>query len=563
MNQQNKLSKFTIKKMLLMFALIPLFVTTACVIIITSLSFRNISRKDNLAYLESLTIASGQRLEVLVEEEGVNVLNNYEKLSAMFSNVGINGIESSYVYIVDQAGTMMYHPTPEKIGQPVENEVITGVVADITDGKVITPSVVMYEFKGTIKYAAYYCNPTNDFILVISANESEVLSTTNNVMITIIGISLGVTVLFVFIAIFFARVFTKPLNKVTENLGILADGDLTKDMSVHSTITETQKLIHGTQTINSNLGNIVRKVSDVSNTVMDSSANLKDTANSTLSASEEIAKAIEDVALNNTKQAGLINDIAGNINVIQEKASDITISVKGIEDCSADLTDNCNHMRAKIDETSVSNNVLSNNINLIQEKIETTNQTIKKMSEILTTIEDIASKTKLLSLNASIEAARAGEFGRGFTVVADNIRTLATSTAEELISVKEIITTITKDFSECIEYAKAVVENNVVNQQNISEVTEMFDSMNKAINNTSEQVNIISKAVLESNQQIDRITEEIVVLGDVAESNAATSEEVNASVEELTALMHNVEQDSDSLTNRAKDLMISLSNFTY
>ena len=185
------------------------------------------------------------------------------------------------------------------------------------------------------------------------------------------------------------------------------------------------------------------------------------------------------------------------------------------------------------------------------------------MADILETIEDIASQTKLLSLNASIEAARAGEFGKGFSVVADNIRTLASNTADELISIKEIISAITEDFTECINYTGVVVQNNKVNHQNITEVIKIFDTVNKAIQNTSQQVEIISKAINESNIQVDKIADEVIVLSDAAEGNAAASEEVNASVQELTALMHNVEHSTDTLSSQADALIDSLNIFKY
>ena len=129
--KEKKYSKFSIKYMLLMFAFIPLFVTVLTIVTIAILSFRDISKSNALAHLQSLTTASGQRLELIVDEEGIDVLRDYDKLKEMFSDVNINKLKSSYVYIVDRTGTMLYHPTEDKVGQPVENTVIKGVVSDI------------------------------------------------------------------------------------------------------------------------------------------------------------------------------------------------------------------------------------------------------------------------------------------------------------------------------------------------------------------------------------------------------------------------------------------------
>lgn len=197
----------------------------------------------------------------------------------------------------------------------------------------------------------------------------------------------------------------------------------------------------------------------------------------------------------------------------------------------------------------------------IKDKIDATNRVIANMSEILSSIEDIASQTNLLSLNASIEAARAGEMGKGFSVVADSIRTLSENTAKELVGIKEIISNITEDFKECADSIDVVVQNNSESMKGITEVITSFKQVDEAIKNTSTQVDAISRAVSETQEQMRSISEEVAVLGDVSESNAAASQEVNASIEELTALMHSVDQSTVSLTHEAESLMEELAIF--
>lgn len=560
--KEKKYSKFSIKYMLLMFAFIPLFVTVLTIVTIAILSFRDISKSNALAHLQSLTTASGQRLELIVDEEGIDVLRDYDKLKEMFSDVNINKLKSSYVYIVDRTGTMLYHPTEDKVGQPVENTVIKGVVSDIEAGNVIQPEVVIYDFHGTEKYAAYYCNSENDFILVMSADETDVMATANRAIYFMLGLTSVLAIIFICLVIVFSKVFTKPLNAVITNLQVLSNGDLTNEITAQSKITETQKLIDSAQIIRENWGSIISDTADVSDNVMKSSDELKTTAASTLSASEEIAKAVEDVAQNNTKQATLVTDITKSLGIVEQGSVDITNNIKRIEDHTDSLYRDCETMKNRINETRSSNDVLSENIGQIQSKIETTNVTIQKMSDILATIEDIASQTKLLSLNASIEAARAGDSGRGFSVVADSIRTLAASTADELISIREIIESITKNFAECNKYTSIVVENNATNQENLSEIIRIFDEVDSSISHTVDQVVSIKTAITESEDQVKQVVEEVETLGNVSESNAAASEEINASIEELTALMSGVDAHSNILLDQSASLHDALKTFS-
>lgn len=561
MNEQKRISKFSIRKMLLMFALIPLFCTMIGVCIVAGIGMRNISKDDNLAYLNSLATASGQRLEVMVKEEGTEVLNQYDTLREMYSDVGITGIESSYVYVVSHDGTMMYHPTQDKVGQPVENEVVKGVVSDIAAGKKIEPKVVTYEFKGVTKYAAYYCNAENDFILVISADESEIMTASNKVFMMVIIVSLVIAVIFVIIVLYFAGVFTRPLAKVINNLEVLASGDLTEDMSVHSTITETQKLIRGTQTINDNLGNIVRKTSNVSSEIMNSSRDISSMTNTAMNATGQVANAIESVAADATNQAGAVGEIVKHIETMVDDGNNINQSVGNINDYVEQLNDSGTDMKSKMEVMSNGSSQMTDQISNIADKINETDKAIKQMADILKVIEDIATQTNLLSLNASIEAARAGEAGRGFSVVAESIKNLAESTSAELGNIKGIITSLTSNFAECTECIEIVINSNQDNLTYTNQVIDSFEVMFKGIKSTGEELSRVTKLADEMNELIHSISGQIDNIEKGAENTAAATEEVTASSEELAALMHSITENCDTMSNFAKDLAENLSEF--
>ena len=102
-------------------------------------------------YLEDLSCAYGELLDTSIQDIGFEETFKTEYLNSLLGEVGLSGIESSYVYVVSPEGTMLYHPTPEKIGQPVENEVVKGVVATIGKGEQPKNGVIGYEFKGAMK----------------------------------------------------------------------------------------------------------------------------------------------------------------------------------------------------------------------------------------------------------------------------------------------------------------------------------------------------------------------------------------------------------------------------
>lgn len=409
-------------------------------------------------------------------------------------------------------------------------------------------------------YFGYYI-PTEGGMLFAGKPRADVTAVLNHLVFVIVLFSIGLSGIVVLIFFFVVNRLARSIGMASEAVNLVANGDLTCKVQESSGRDEVAAMNNSVRSMVNNLQEVVSNTSTVSQSIQSSVGELRGMASSTLNASEEIGKAIEDVAANNTKQAGIVSDISNSLDVMQQKSADITESVTDIENCSASLTSNCNDMRIKIEASQENSELMSESVINIKNKIDTTNQVIAKMSEILESIEDIASQTKLLSLNASIEAARAGEAGRGFAVVADSISTLSENTANELVSIKEIISKITEDFKECADSIDVVVKNNTDSIKGISEVIESFKGVDIAIQNTSAQVDVISRAVAENTKQMRDMAQEVVTLGDVAEGNAAASEEVNASIEELTALMSSVDSNSVSLAEEAEKLMKVLEIF--
>lgn len=409
-------------------------------------------------------------------------------------------------------------------------------------------------------YYGYYI-PTAGGMLFAGKPQADVQQSLNSLATTIAVVALIAVIIAGVVAFIIAGRIAGLIVNVSRTVHSVADGDLTCEVNDIKGRDEVIAMNNSIKMMVGNLREVLSKTFDVSQDVLTSSEDLRDTSTSTFHACEEIAKAIEDVAQNNTSQAGIASDITAGIGVMQEKTSDIVASVSNIEGCAASLVENCNDMRVKITATQKNSSMMSESVISIKDKIDETNKVIAKMSEILAGIEDIASQTKLLSLNASIEAARAGEFGKGFSVVADNIRTLSENTGSELVSIKEIISNIVSDFKECSDSIDIAVKNNEESSKSISEVISSFEAVDSAIQDTTHQVDLISAAVGETNQQLSSLSGDIMTLGEVSESNAAASQQVNASVEELTALMGTVDDNTSTLANEADMLKEVLAVF--
>ena len=485
----------------------------------------------------------------------------YDEYAKSLSDVKLEGMDSSYVYVVKNDGTMLYHPTKEKVGQPVENAVIKGVVKQLQDGKKPGTTVVEYDFNGTTKYSAYTIL-NNENILVLTADESEALAG----ITTVTGVAVGIIAIVVLIAIIISfimgRRLMRPLVKVSTIIEDVANGNIEADFSVvKESNDEIGLIIEKMKELTQSLGSIVGKIRNSSDTMSSNSYELNDTSSQTLAANNEISKAVEDVAEGSTGMAASISKINENLLEMSNETKDINASVDEIKNQTVAVQDSSKIMNDKIKSMQDSSHKMDEGISAISKRIETVNTTVDKVSNIVSVIEEISSETNLLSLNASIEAARAGDAGKGFAVVAQEIRVLSDNTNTELENIKQIISSLVEECRYCVQASGTIVEDNAKQKEEIKAVLDEFGSLDEQIQKTAEKADEIEELVTAMIELNDDITKSSNSLTDVSAANAAATEEMNANIEELNAMMNGVSEMAGHMNDESDGLKEALSFF--
>lgn len=486
---------------------------------------------------------------------------DYDEYAKSLSDVKLEGMDSSYVYVVKNDGTMLYHPTKEKVGQPVENAVIKGVVQQLQDGKKPGTTVVEYDFNGTTKYSAYTIL-NNENILVLTADESEALAG----ITTVTGVAVGIIAIVVLIAIIISfimgRRLMRPLVKVSTIIEDVANGNIEADFSVvKESNDEIGLIIEKMKELTQSLGSIVGKIRNSSDTMSANSNELNDTSSQTLAANNEISKAVEDVAEGSTGMAASISKINENLLEMSNETKDINASVDEIKNQTVAVQDSSKIMNDKIKSMQDSSRKMDDGISAISKRIETVNKTVDKVSNIVSVIEEISGETNLLSLNASIEAARAGDAGKGFAVVAQEIRVLSDNTNTELENIKQIISSLVEECRYCVQASGTIVEDNAKQNEEIKAVLDEFGSLDEQIQKTAEKADEIEELVTAMVELNDDITKSSNSLTDVSAANAAATEEMNANIEELNAMMHGVSEMAGHMNEESDGLKEALSFF--
>lgn len=486
---------------------------------------------------------------------------DYDEYAKSLSDVKLEGMDSSYVYVVKNDGTMLYHPTKEKVGQSVENAVIKGVVQQLQDGKKPETAVVEYVFNGTTKYSAYTIL-NNENILVLTADESEALAGITTVTGVAIGISAIVVLIAIIISFIMGRRLMRPLVKVSTIIEDVANGNIEADFSVvKESNDEIGLIIEKMKELTQSLGSIVGKIRNSSDTMSSNSYELNDTSSQTLAANNEISKAVEDVAEGSTGMAASISKINENLLEMSNETKDINASVDEIKNQTVAVQDSSKIMNDKIKSMQDSSHKMDEGISAISKRIETVNTTVDKVSNIVSVIEEISSETNLLSLNASIEAARAGDAGKGFAVVAQEIRVLSDNTNTELENIKQIISSLVEECRYCVQASGTIVEDNAKQKEEIKAVLDEFGSLDEQIQKTAEKADEIEELVTAMIELNDDITKSSNSLTDVSAANAAATEEMNANIEELNAMMHGVSEMAGHMNEESDGLKEALSFF--
>ena len=484
-----------------------------------------------MAETYSATIDGVQQLQ-----EGEPV--SYERYSQVLDGVQVKGMDSSYIYVVDEDGTMLYHPTEDKVGQPVENEVVKGLVAEL---EAITP---------------------HNCIVVVSADESDALAGIHKATGVASGVAVFMVIAAAVIAVIISRGIARPLVKVSEMVHQVSEGNLKVDLSdMKDSNDEIGLIVESVKEMSESLTEIVDSIREKSSTMAKQSSELNVTSEQTLQANNEISKAIEDVAEGSTSMASSITSINDNLEHMSDETNTIDSSVVDIRAQALDVKERSASMSEKMLEMQGSSAKMADGISYITERIQKVNEVVGKVGDIISVIEEISGQTNLLSLNASIEAARAGEAGKGFAVVADEIRVLSDNTNSELNNIKAIITELVKACEECVSASDVVVSDNKTQQEEIDAVLSEFSALDSQIELTAQKADEIKNLVAEMVSLNTNITQSSDGLTDVSSANAAASEEVTANIQELNAMMNGVANIANQIDEHTRHMTDALSFF--
>jgi len=497
-------------------------------------------------------------VDLAISGKDKETILNSESLRQLVGNVGIADIDSSYAYVVGSDGIMLYHPTESKIGQPVENVVVSGVVKQIQGGsKNIESQVVDYEFNGDIKYAAYYVNAGADFILVISADENEIMQPITRIM-QISAITAALIIIVCSTAGYILAGFMiSPIIKVTNIINKLADLDFTENeiqKQLNKRKDETGEMSRAISVLHEHLANVVSNLKDQSENLFSAADSLNVNVSESATAIEQVERAVSEIADAASMQADETQKATENVILIGNMVQDTTSEAESLLVNATGMKTSGDEASATLIELEQINKRAKEAIDTIYEQTNTTNESALKIREATTLITSIAEETNLLSLNASIEAARAGDQGRGFAVVASQIQKLAEQSNESARQIEAITDSLIDDSEKAVAIMGEVKEIMMKQNEHVTKTDEIFTQVKNGINSSIDGVTRIAEKTRQMDKARINVVDVVQSLTAIAEENAASTEETSAFVTEVSSTVTNISDNTEKMKNVASKL---------
>jgi methyl-accepting chemotaxis protein len=461
---------------------------------------------------------------------------------------------------------MLYHPTAEKIGQPVENAVVTGIVQDLEKGIRDEAACVTYEFKGANKYAAFYVDTASRFVLVISADEADAYSSVNSMSASLVVSSIVCFCIVLVLAFLSVSKMIQPLTSLTGIVNKVAGLDFTDNAeqdALNRRKDEIGLISRAIDNLHSQLRTIIVAIRQQGDKLVSSNESFEKEFTDIIEGITNVNVAVEEIAMGSTSQAHETSSAGEHVSNIGTAIQTNSSAVGALENSITKMNELAAQSAGMLTELVSINDQTTGNIKVVMEQTGMTNRSSEKIEEAVSLIQDIASQTNLLSLNASIEAARAGDSGRGFAVVAEEIRKLAEDSAQRASEIDAIAKELMTNSTDSVEKMGELTNAATVQRDKLNDTMQSFKSLQNEIVEVSEA----SRDIFEQTGVINKLNVDvrsvIEQLSSIAEQNAASTQETSATMNSLAGNIDKCKEETEALSSLSIQLREQTGKFRF
>lgn len=481
-------------------------------------------------------------------------------LTAGIESVKLQDVDSSFPYLLSPQGCFLYHPEVDVIGKITGNKLIRQA---LEQGN-IAAAVLHFSYAGSKKIAGLATSPSNRWMLVIQADQSDVLS-------PIAAVSLRATLLLIIVLVLLSVMvymltisISRPIHTLTTGIGRIASLDFSENKEVTKLCKikdETGEMSKAITKMHDNIRDVMEKLNQVTGVIGTGNQKLTEIAHSLNECAGDNSAVAEELAAGMERTAEMANNINSEVRHIKNKTITITDKSEGAIELTKDIIKRADAAKKLTMDAADDTRRMYREVSEEAFKALESSKAVSRIQELTDNIRNIADQTSLLALNASIEAARSGEHGKGFAVVAKEISNLAdqsAATVADITGIVEEVTTAVNHIDGCLSKTLQFMETSVMKDYNhflkisgeynsdASSFRQMMEDICSHLTELGSATNEIADAIISINATINQSSDGVIGIaeraGNVVDLSNSTYEHVQDNSEMSNTLQGIVEK---------------------
>ncbi|MBN6186700.1 methyl-accepting chemotaxis protein [Aneurinibacillus sp. BA2021] len=507
------------------------------------------AQKGGIAITEPYVDAESGSVVVTISalmKDGSGVVGIDLNLQALSDNVKQIKIgREGYAFIVDQTKKLVSHPL-QKAGTEVQGDLATKMFAS-ANGE------FTYQTESTEKRLFFATNKLTGWKIAGTMDVAEAKGEASPIF-WMTFIVLAAALIYGSVRSFFViRSIVVPLKRINAAAHRISEGDLTERINVHSD-DEFGELSRSFDHMADSLSGLIQEVQQKSEQLAASSEQLTASAEQTSQATEQITSVMQEVAVGSERQVSGMEQSVRTIAGMSTGAQEVANHAQSVNHAALQTKEMAEEGNEALQQAVSQMQAIDKTVHELSDIIKGLGSRSKEIGQIIEVITAISTQTNLLALNAAIEAARAGEHGKGFAVVADEVRKLAEQSAQSAGQIAMLIHTIQQETQAAVQSMDQGTKEVAAGIAVVGAAGELFTRIQDSIAEAASEFEAVSSAV----EQVSGGTQEIAATMDmiarITDTNSADIQTVFAATEEQMAFMQEISSSSATLSRMADEL---------